>query len=56
MWLTVFTVWECGTRSDGAERQTVRGRAREEKGHRGGGNGNKSKPRLRRRINIEEKC
>lgn len=26
VWLTAFTVWECGTRSDGAERETVRRR------------------------------
>lgn len=30
VWLTAFTVWECGTRSDGAERETVRRRGEKE--------------------------
>lgn len=51
VWLRAFTVWECGTRSDGAERETVR----EKKRHRGGGDGKERKPRLRLRINKEEK-
>ncbi len=29
VWLTAFTVWECGTRSDGAERETVREKKRD---------------------------
>lgn len=29
VWLTAFTVWASGTRSDGGERETVRERERE---------------------------
>lgn len=44
MWLTAFTVWECGTRSEGAERGTVRKKRRQNSG--GDGKGKNAKTEI----------
>lgn len=50
--LTAFTVWECGTRSDGAERETVRGKKRDRELV---VMGSKESQDLRLRLSEEEK-